>query len=136
MMRSGVAHELRELGPFVGCDRRQLEWARRRLTPLEFAAGSVLMNEGGLSAETMVIAGGRVVVTKGTKPVARLGRGAVVGDVGVLSGRRRSATVTAETPLEVYVASAREFVELVENVAPFARNLLIDICARDDVSAA
>jgi voltage-gated potassium channel len=41
--------------------------------------------------------------------VAEVGRGDFLGEMGLLSGSPRTATVTATTPLTVLVSSAGEF---------------------------
>jgi CRP-like cAMP-binding protein len=46
--------------------------------------------------------------------VGEVGPGDCVGEMALLDGGSRGATVTAETPMETYVLSALEFRSLVE----------------------
>jgi CRP-like cAMP-binding protein len=69
--------------------------ARRR-----HAAGEVLMRQGEPSRALYVILSGRVSVDRATEPgttvrLAELGPNEVVGEIGVLDGEPRTATVTA-----------------------------------------
>ena len=50
--------------------------------------------------------------SQGDRPVAILGAGDVAGEMALLEGTPRNATVTAITPATVYVANPREFAVL------------------------
>lgn len=66
-----------------------------------FDAGTVLMRQGEIAASMHFILSGRVLVERHEPnlpdPIvlAELGPGQVVGEIGVLTGQPRSATVTA-----------------------------------------
>ena len=108
---------LARLDLFAGCTPAQLAEARSLLTLLTVDAGTVLIREGGLGLEFLVIADGEASVTIGGQRVATLGPGDFAGEMSLLGNARRSATVTAATPLVVYVANPAEFTSLLE-VAP------------------
>ena len=48
----------------------------------------------------------------------------------MIDGKRRSATVTAESPLRTVTVSHATFVELLDQEPGFARTLLTVLCAR------
>ena len=50
--------------------------------------------------------------SQGDRPVAILGAGEIAGEMALLEGTPRNATVTAITPATVYVANPREFTVL------------------------
>jgi CRP-like cAMP-binding protein len=108
---------LAQLELFADCTPAQLSDARGLLTLLTVDAGTVLMREGGLGLEFMVIADGEAAVTIDGRQVATLGRGDFAGEMSLLGSTRRSATVTALTPLTLYVANPAEFRGLLD-VAP------------------
>ena len=108
---------LGQLDLFADCTPAQLAEARRLLTLLTVEAGTVLMREGGLGLEFMVIADGEAAVSIDGDQVATLGRGDFAGEMSLLGSTRRSATVTALTPLTLYVANPAEFRGLLD-VAP------------------
>lgn len=64
-------------------------------TDARFAAGEELCREGEAGDRLWVLAAGRVQVSRGGAAVAELGAGEVVGEVAVVDGGARSATVTA-----------------------------------------
>ena len=66
-----------------------------------FERGEIMVAEGGVARELLVILAGKVRVEKrirGRHPLvlARLGAGEILGELSILTGRRRSATVVAE----------------------------------------
>ena len=79
-----------------------------------FAAGSVLMRQGDVSDCMHVIVAGQVRVEReeprlGNEPIllAELGPGEIVGEIGVVLGAPRSATVTAVADTETMELRAR-----------------------------
>ena len=67
---------------------------------------------GAPRAEAVIIADGLARVTMGGQEVAAVGRGDVVGEMAVLDGGPRSATVTALTPVAAYVCTPAELAAL------------------------
>jgi CRP-like cAMP-binding protein len=133
------AHEpLADLPLFAGCSAAQVATARRLLTLLSVDAGSVLMREGGFGTEVMIVADGHATVARhtdsGESVLATVGRGDVVGEMSVLDGGRRSATVTAVTPMSVYVASAAEFAGLLEALPVVAERIARTATERRDTN--
>ena len=56
-----------------------------------------------------MILDGEASASRGGVPVATLGPGDFFGELGLLDGPRRTATVTATTPMRLLVVGAREF---------------------------
>lgn len=77
----------------------------------QFDAGQVLMREGDAGSSLFVVESGHVRVSKGDSAaagrveLARLGPGDVLGEMSLLTGEPRSATVTADEGAEVLVLS-------------------------------
>jgi len=129
---------LAELPLFAGCTPAEVANARRLLTLLSVDAGSVLMREGGFGTEVMIIADGQATVSKhvdgAESVVATVGRGDVIGEMSVLDGGRRSATVRALTPMSVYVASAAEFAGLLRELPVVAERIARTAAERRDTN--
>ncbi len=118
-MRS-TKDDLRELDLFSDVSRSELADVSRQLTMLTVPAGKVLVREGGRGDEFMIISEGEAEVRQGGRTIARIGRGALVGEMALLdaNGRgRRNATVTTVTDAVIYVGSPREFRQIIE-IAP------------------
>lgn len=106
-----------------------------------FAKGTVILREGQPGDEFYLIASGTVrVETTGADPehpveLAILGRGAFFGEVSVLTGRPRTASVTAVDDVLVVVFS-QDLVERLLEAYPRVRKLLDAIVlgrARDTI---
>jgi 3-oxoadipate enol-lactonase len=108
---------LRELELFADCSDEELAAAGSFMTRTEIPAGADFIREGRLGREAMVIADGVARVTSAGREVAAVGRGDVVGEMALLSGQPRSATVTAVTPIAAYVCTPAELTAL-RAVAP------------------
>ena len=100
---------LSTVGLFSGCSKKELQSVARLCTPLSVQEGSVLTTEGAAGRECFVIVDGKARVTMGGRKVGEVGPGECVGEMALLDGGRRTATVTAESPMNVYALSVSEF---------------------------
>jgi CRP-like cAMP-binding protein len=73
------------------------------------AAGTVLAREGDLGDEFFVIESGTAEVSRGGAPVAKLGAGDFFGEIALLREERRTATVTATSPMVLIVMTGSSF---------------------------
>ena len=85
---------------------------------LRLPKGHVLMHEGAPAREFIVILSGSAQVTRqtahGVVRVADVGPGDFQGEMGLLAGSPRTATVTATSDLVVLVSSVGEFRSMLE----------------------
>ncbi len=121
---------IRSLRPFAACSDRELAFIVDRTCEYRAPAGDVLTAEGRTGREWIVLVEGTAVVRVGTDVVARLGPGDAIGEVALLDHGPRTATVVAETDVEVLVASAAEFTEILASVPAVARTILVDLATR------
>ena len=82
---------------------------------------------GGLA---YIIAAGRAEITRDGKTLAMLGPGDVVGELSLLDGEPRSATVRARTDLSVLEIDSRDLERLLKRVPTLARKLLVSMAGR------
>jgi CRP/FNR family transcriptional regulator, cyclic AMP receptor protein len=117
-----MKNELRELDLFSEVSRSELAVISRQLTRLKVKAGRVLVHEGAIGNEFMIMASGMAEVTQGGESIATLGRGDLVGEMALLQpyGSRRNATVTAVTDAEIYAGSPAEFRRILETAPSVA----------------
>jgi CRP/FNR family cyclic AMP-dependent transcriptional regulator len=95
-------------------DRKQLEQIARLLKIRHFAKGETVIREGSGGAAFFLIEAGEVTVLRQGVPIASLGPGEHFGEIALIDGGPRSATVTAKTELVCYVLTFWEFRPLVE----------------------
>jgi len=95
-----------------------------------FDAGEVLVREGEAGDSLMLLARGRVQVTKAGAEVgttrlslATLGEGEYFGEMSLLTGEPRSASVVAEGPCETYVLARADLAPILESDPAVAETL-------------
>ena len=66
-----------------------------------------------------LILDGEVSVRRGGDEVARVGKGELIGEMALVNHKLRSATVVAETPLEVLHFTAEDVASLEESIPDF-----------------
>lgn len=96
-------------GDFSKHERRVLG---RLGTLLHFEAGSDLIVEGQIGREAFVLASGKAKVIRQGDLVAEISAGAVFGETALIALRPRNATVTASSPLSVFVLNPAELSSL------------------------
>lgn len=94
---------------FEGLSRRQLAQVARLSDDLDAPAGTVLCKEGSRGREFFVIIDGEATVTRGDEQLATLKSGDFFGEIALVEPVRRTATVTATTPLSFFVISKQAF---------------------------
>ena len=98
---------------FEGLSKKELAEIARVTEDLEVPAGKVLCKEGETGQEFFVIVKGETEVSRRGKPIAASGGGDFVGEIALLEDTKRTATVTATTPLHVFVLTRQDFRRLV-----------------------
>ena len=127
MLASTNALRLDELDLFAGCSKDELEKISSLTTYLRIPKGHVLIREGSATKEFIVILQGSALVTResghGAVQLAEVGRGDFLGEMALLSGTVRTATVTATSDLVVLVSSVGEFRSIMETAPSVARKI-------------
>lgn len=121
---------LEDVPLFAGCDRREIRAIGRLGDLIKRDSGTVLIEQGRSGGEVFIIVDGTVSVSRDGDELATLGPGEVVGEVAVLDRGRRTATVTAETPVEVLVFDPRGFASLLRAAPAVARRMLAETAGR------
>ena len=106
--RPPVDH-LEDLKLFSSCAQRELEQIASVCDVVPVEKGKVLTKEGRSGTECFIVREGEASVLIGGREVARVGRGDVIGEMSVIDGGTRSATVVALTPMKVVVFSRPAF---------------------------
>ena len=95
--RREVAATLRQLPLFAPCSQDDLEALAGAGRLLHLHAGWTIMAADTPADSAYFLVEGSTTVSRGGQPLAELGAGAVIGELALLDGRLRSATVTAST---------------------------------------
>lgn len=128
--RSDKVDLLRKIPLFGRLSQRQLNAVAKHVDEVQLRKGAVLAKQGAQGMEAIIIVDGRARVETDGTMLAELGAGDVVGEMSVIDGKPRSATVIAETPMNLLVLHRRDFVSLLETVPGLQRKLLVTLCER------
>lgn len=116
---------------FDGLDAAALEAISGRMTARSFAAGEALCVEGEEGNSLFVLRDGVAEVTvHGGGVVARLRRGDVAGEMSLLTGEPRSATVTAVVPTTALELDREAFTGALASYPRILTNLTSILSAR------
>ena len=109
---------------FSSCSRKELERLAALTTPIEVAEGEVIVKEGQPGNELFVIQSGTATVTLEGRELATLYPGDEFGEMSLLDHEPRSATVTASTPMQLFVLGPQEFAAAIEDIPAIGRKIL------------
>lgn len=127
---SSKVEMLRKVPLFSGLSQRQLEQIAKLADEIEVPAGRQLATVGESGHELFVIVDGEASVrAKGGRTV-RLGYGDFFGEMSLVDGGPRSATVVATTPMKLLVVSHREFWSLLNEAPQVAGKIMRTLSQR------
>jgi len=118
---------LKNVPLFAGCTKKELRELAARTDEIDLRDGYVLMREGRLGREFIVLVEGTAAVTKNGEKLAELEAGDWVGEIALLTNVPRTATVTATSPIRVLVITDRSFRRLVETMPSIALKVLASV---------
>jgi len=101
----------------------ELTHIAEHMTKRHYMPGDMVIREGDAGHELFLVSDGAVRVERSGGEVARLGPGEFFGELALMSGAPRNATVVAADPLEVYVLGEAEFHAAIGASASFREQL-------------
>ncbi|MEW5847840.1 MAG: mechanosensitive ion channel family protein [Myxococcota bacterium] len=121
---------------FKGLERSEVEELAEALTYMPFGPGEVITRQGDVSDSLYLMVQGTAAVTvvfNGLeKKVAELKAGSVFGEMGVLTGEPRSATVHAATSVEAWRLGQEAFHKIIERRPEIAQELSLVLAMRKE----
>ena len=121
---------LREVSMFETCSQRQLRSVARIARVFDVAAGTRLTRAGEPGDEFFLIIDGTVRAEVSADKHVQLHPGEFFGEMSLLDGGPRSATVIADTPARLLVISRRHFSGLLKDVPGLTETLLATLSRR------
>ena len=110
----------------------------RGIQPITVSRGQILFQEGDAPDAAYVVEGGDLDVyleRTGTRiPIATIGPNSILGEIALLDGQARTASVQARTDCALFRLEKREFDYLRKNLHPaaykVARRIAMTVCER------
>jgi len=115
---------------FENCSSRQLRAIARIAEVQEVAAGAVLAQAGDPGDRFFVIVDGASRIEVSPQKQSRIGPGEFFGEMSLLDGEPRSATVVADTAMRLLIIHRRDFMTLLGEVPGLTERILITLCQR------
>lgn len=130
MARHDVAGKLAGVPMFSACSKRELAVIAQAAKEISHRAGAVIAREGERGVGLFVILEGECRVTIGGKTKAKLGPGEFFGEIALLDGGPRTATVTATTDVKLVGITEWVFRGLITEHPKIALKTLESIAGR------
>ena len=118
------ADMLKKVPLFADLDSRELEQISSSMRERRFAAGDTVTEEGAGGAGFFVVESGEAAVTVDGAPRGTIGPGDYFGEIALLTGSNRTATITATSDMLCYGMTPWDFRPLVESNSAIAWKLL------------
>ena len=113
---------------FARMGAKELERLGQLADEVEVGMDRVLAEQGETGHEFFIVLDGRLMVLDGHTPIATLGPGDFFGEIALLDGRPRTATVRAEGIARLLVVGHREFHALMDEF-PSVRTAVLEAVA-------
>ena len=130
MARDEKLEHLAQVRLFSSLNKKELRLVGRASDQVRVPNGKVLVEEGAVGHEFFLILDGQAVVRRGGRRIAMLGPGQYFGEMALLDRGPRTATVVADTDMDLLVLGQREFAGLLDQVPSLSYKLLAAMAAR------
>lgn len=121
---------LSQLPLFEHCTKKDLTRVATVSVEQAFAPGAVLTREGQVGGLAFVLLRGSATVRRNGRKVGDVDAGGVVGELGLIDGGPRTATVTAREPVEALAIAAGDFRDVVAHSPRFTAALARSLAGR------
>lgn len=128
---------IRQCTVFSPLDPKELRDFLDAFTPAAYGPGDIIVREGEEGDAFYLIRAGEVEVVKdslGSKVLNRLNKGQFFGELALLTGAARAASVRAKTEVAVYRLSKEDFEKMIA-VTPQLKNAILGVAAGYSQSA-
>ncbi|MFQ5828843.1 MAG: cyclic nucleotide-binding domain-containing protein [Candidatus Methylomirabilia bacterium] len=130
MGREEKTEHLQKVPMFRECTRRQLRAVAKITEVVAEPPGKLLTRAGEPGAEFCMIVDGTARVEVSPERQVRLGAGDFFGEMSLLDGEPRSASVVAETTVRLLVISRKNFWTLLDQVPRLTQTMLVTLSRR------
>jgi len=121
---------LRHVPLFDRCSKRELREIAGIADEIQVPAGKSLAVEGASGREFMVVADGSAEVRRGGRKINLLGAGDFLGEIALITGKKRTASVTTREPTRLLVLTERDFRRLMRDVPSIQTKVMEALASR------
>jgi CRP/FNR family cyclic AMP-dependent transcriptional regulator len=121
---------LKTIPLFAGCTQTDLKRIAAIVKEVEFDAGQTICREGETGVGLHVVVEGETRVQIGGRTRRKIASGAFFGEIALLDGGPRSATVVAETPVRTLSIPSWSFKTMLKAQPALSYKMLEETCRR------
>lgn len=121
---------LRSVRLFEGLSKADLDYVINVSRVAEHSAGHTFISEGDPGVGFNLILAGEARVVHGDRTVAHLGPGDYFGEMSLIDGGPRTATIIADTPITALGITSWDFRPMVKREPRIAWKLLVHLTGR------
>src|SRR5439155_17332593 len=129
-MARGGPQALSDVPLFSGLSRRHLKHVASMAREEDHAEGAVLAEEGRPGETFYVLMQGEAKVERGGRKIAQLLPGDFFGEIALIDGGPRTATVVAETPIQTMTIHRKRFQKMLEEDPSIVVQMLEELSRR------
>jgi CRP-like cAMP-binding protein len=115
---------------FQGLSKQELAQVGALADEVDLPAGRALTAEGAAGKEFVILVDGIADVTQDGEVVNRLGPGDFLGEIALVTGEPRTATVTTRSPAKLLVMNAAAFRSLLHDAPSLRRRVVATAALR------
>jgi CRP-like cAMP-binding protein len=112
---------------FHGLSRKHLKWLAGYCEIADFMAAYPIVKQGDPGDAFYVVLDGQAKVTQGKRFLGRLLPGDHFGEIAVIDGGPRTATVTSETPMTLAILSRKNFRTAMTDDPELAYHMMVEL---------
>ncbi len=130
LRRNAKIDLLKSVPLFARCSKSELAAIAAEADELDMPAGHALAREGESGREFIVIVEGEADVKRNGKRINTLGRGDFLGEIALLTGGPRTATVTSTSECDLLVLTDRAFRRVTEAMPSVSEKVMQALAER------
>jgi CRP/FNR family cyclic AMP-dependent transcriptional regulator len=123
-----LLERLKTVPLFTGLSEKELKDVLSRSRVVEFEPDHDIVEEGGGFVGFHLILEGQATVSQASRTIATLGPGDYFGEISIIDGKPRTATVTTKSPVRTLSLSALKFQPLLDAHPTLTRKILLGLC--------
>ena len=127
--RSQNVDILRKVPLFSKLNKKHLNQIAKNAVETSIRKGELLARQGTKGSDFTFIVEGKAWVERDGKIINYLSGGEFFGEISLIDGKPREASVIAETDMVVLVVEANSFDHLLDTVPGLQKNILVSLCS-------
>ncbi|GAC1419876.1 MAG: hypothetical protein NVSMB57_14080 [Actinomycetota bacterium] len=115
---------------FSELSKKEQEHILQACKEVHFPAGHTIVEQGSTGVSFHLILEGTADVQAGGKSKASVGPGDYFGEIAIIDGRSRSASILATSDVTTLALTSWDFLQIVRSTPSLAEKLMIGLCKR------